>query len=129
MARSQPKHPPDITAISHWIFLVKENRSFDHFGTFPGANGTTSGPIFDRTNRPLAHSPDVMPQDLKPWAITETAMDYGRMDKFDVNCVPYELCMSQVYQQENIQTVFGSYASTFTLADEAFCVFARRQPS
>lgn len=120
LAQSRPKHPPDITAISHWIFLVKENRSFDHyFGTFPGANGTTSGPISTGQIVPLAHSPDVMPQDLKhTWAITETAMDYGRMDKFDVNCVPYELCMSQVYQQDIPN--YWSYASTFTLADEAF---------
>jgi phospholipase C len=119
-AQSGPKHPPDITAISHWIFLIKENRSFDHyFGTFPGANGATTGIISTGQVVPLAHSPDVMPQDLKhTWAITETAMDYGRMDKFDVNCVPYELCMSQVYQQDIPN--YWTYASTFTLADEAF---------
>ena len=30
--------------IQHVIFLVKENRSFDHyFGTYPGAEGATEG--------------------------------------------------------------------------------------
>src|SRR5688572_5261201 len=31
---------PGIETIDHFIFLVQENRSFDHyFGTYPGANG------------------------------------------------------------------------------------------
>ena len=32
--------------IQHVVFLIKENRTFDHyFGTFPGADGTTTGLI------------------------------------------------------------------------------------
>src|SRR4051812_38656181 len=31
---------PGIETLEHLIFIVQENRSFDHyFGTFPGANG------------------------------------------------------------------------------------------
>src|SRR4051812_32211833 len=41
-------NPPQIEAfrskIQHIVFIVKENRSFDtYFGTFPGADGTTTG--------------------------------------------------------------------------------------
>ena len=35
-----------IDKIQHIVYLVKENRSFDsYFGTFPGANGATTGVI------------------------------------------------------------------------------------
>ena len=41
-------NPPQVEAfrskIQHIVFIVKENRSFDtYFGTFPGADGTTTG--------------------------------------------------------------------------------------
>src|SRR5215831_17090535 len=58
LARAQvipviPNPPPDQVAldafrahIQHIVFIVKENRSFDtYFGTFPGAEGATSGLI------------------------------------------------------------------------------------
>lgn len=32
--------------IKHIVFILKENRSFDsYFGTFPGANGSTTGVV------------------------------------------------------------------------------------
>jgi phospholipase C len=35
-----PDAPPGLEKIEHLIFIVQENRSFDHyFGTFPGADG------------------------------------------------------------------------------------------
>jgi len=34
------------SSIQHIVFILKENRSFDNFfGTFPGADGATSGTI------------------------------------------------------------------------------------
>ncbi len=36
--------------IKHVIFIVKENRTFDHmFGLFPGANGATAGELCKET--------------------------------------------------------------------------------
>lgn len=119
-AQSPEKRPADLTTITHWVFVIKENRPFDHyFGTFPGANGATSGTISTGQVVPLGHTPDTMPSDLThTWASAQKSMDYGRMDKFDVGCIDNDICMSQLYQQDIPN--YWTYASTFTLADEAF---------
>jgi phospholipase C len=119
-AQAPAKRPADLSTITHWVFLIKENRPFDHyFGTFPGANGATSGTISTGQVVPLSHTPDTMPSDLThTWASVQTSMDYGRMDKFDVGCIDNDICMSQLYQQDIPN--YWTYASTFTLADEAF---------
>ena len=55
----------DFSAIQHFVFIVKENRTFDNlFGTFPGANGATSGTISTGQIIPLGHDPDAGPRDL-----------------------------------------------------------------
>ena len=37
--------PPGADKLEHLIFIVQENRSFDHyFGTYPGANGHPDEP-------------------------------------------------------------------------------------
>ena len=37
-----PTEPDGIFKLDHLIFIVQENRSFDHyFGTYPGADGLT----------------------------------------------------------------------------------------
>jgi phospholipase C len=49
--------------IKHIVFIVKENRTFDnYFGTFPGANGATSGMISTGEVIPLGHAPDMTPR-------------------------------------------------------------------
>ena len=36
----QNAHSQDLSQIQHWVFVIKENRTFDtYFGTFPGADG------------------------------------------------------------------------------------------
>src|SRR6202035_3478169 len=48
-----------IGVIQHVVYIIKENRSFDnYFGTFPGADGATSGPISTGQVIPLGHTPD-----------------------------------------------------------------------
>src|SRR5208283_3261979 len=38
---------PDLKNINHFIFIMQENRSFDHyFGTYPGAEGLPAGVSF-----------------------------------------------------------------------------------
>src|ERR687887_5133 len=50
--------------IKRVIYLMLENRSFDHlFGAFPGANGRTVG-VADGKERPLAPMPQWMAGDL-----------------------------------------------------------------
>ncbi|HZD17933.1 MAG TPA: alkaline phosphatase family protein [Actinomycetota bacterium] len=75
---------PTQTPIKHVVFLIKENRTFDHlFGTFPGANGVTVG--MDRGQpRPLVRGTDGRtPGDIPhcyPCAIA--AWNEGKMDGF-----------------------------------------------
>ena len=117
--------------ITHIVFIIKENRSFDNmFGTFPGlgAFGATSGKISTGQVLQLQHTPDVMPRDLcHTWNCNIVAYDGGRMDKWDItvgdatfacNLNGDYLCYSQ-YQQQDLPNYF-TYASTFTLADNYF---------
>src|SRR4030088_2800107 len=49
----------DLSSIQHIVFIIKENRTFDnYFGTFPGADGATSGTISTGQVIPLGHAPD-----------------------------------------------------------------------
>ncbi len=53
-----------LEKIQHIVFIIKENRTFDnYFGTFPGANGATSGTISTGQVIPLGHAPDTLPRD------------------------------------------------------------------
>ena len=118
----------DMTAIQHIVFIVKENRSFDnYFGTFPGADGATTAVISTGQVIPLGHTPDALPRDLDhSWGYAITAMDSGKMDRFDVtytssypcNVNGDYLCLTQLTQQD-IPNYF-TYAQNFVLADQMF---------
>src|SRR5438093_5278738 len=69
IAKQLPAPPPadgvGLEKIQKIVFIIKENRSFDHyFGTFPGADGATSGRTSKGQSVSLAHSPDITPYDL-----------------------------------------------------------------
>jgi phospholipase C len=54
--KTQPP-PPGLGNIKHIVFIIKENRSFDqYFGTFPGADGATSGKTSTGATIPLGHT-------------------------------------------------------------------------
>src|SRR5262249_4971316 len=63
--------------IQHVVYIIKENRSFDnYFGTFPGADGATSGLISTGERMLLGHTPDRTPRDLgHGWPDAHTAID------------------------------------------------------
>jgi phospholipase C len=70
--------------IDHVIFLMQENRSFDHmFGRFPGADGATSG--WDHgVPRPLRPATDQRIPDLPHChACALASYDDGKLDGFD----------------------------------------------
>ena len=78
-----PVLPPQSTAtlvafrskIQHIVYILKENRSFDnYFGTFPGADGATSGTISTGDVIPLGHTPDATPRDPGPTAAIAASM-------------------------------------------------------
>ena len=71
--------------IKHVVFLIKENRTYDHlFGTFPGGNGTTVG--MDRGQpRPLQPGTDQrVPGDIPHcYNCALVAWNGGQNDQFD----------------------------------------------
>jgi phospholipase C len=110
--------------IKHVVFIVKENRSFDHyFGTFPGANGATQGTLSNGQVIPLRHTPDATPHDVDhTWYGALGAINNGKMDGFDLiplaNVDGDMLAYSQLTKSD-IPNYFA-YAQNFVLADNAF---------
>src|SRR2546425_1153268 len=76
--------PAGAEKIQHIVFIVKENRTFDnYFGTFPGAEGATSGRISTGQVIPLRHTPDRTKHDIDhSWRGAVLAIDGGKMVKF-----------------------------------------------
>jgi phospholipase C len=112
-----------IDVIQHVVFIIKENRSFDnYFGTFPGANGATSGPVSDGSIIPLGHTPDRVRDMGHGWNDALTAINSGLMNQFDLvqfgNIDGDYMSMSQMYQTDIPN--YWSYAQTFTLSDATF---------
>ena len=110
--------------IQHVVYILKENRSFDnYFGTFPGADGATSGVISTGDVIPLGHTPDRTSRDLgHAWEDSRTAVDGGRMDQFDLvqdgNLNGDMLSMTQELASDIPN--YWSYAEHFALADHMF---------
>jgi phospholipase C len=106
------------------IFIIKENRSFDHyFGTFPAADGATSGKTSDGQRVPLGHSPDITPYDIgHSYDDAILAMHEGKMDGFDLvqngHVNGYLLPYTQM-READIPNYFF-YARNFVLADRMF---------
>jgi phospholipase C len=121
--------PTGTQLIQHVVFIIKENRTFDnYFGTFPGADGATSGTISTGRVIPLAHTPDRTPRDIcHEWSCATQAIDGGKMNKFDLEALGQAdacningdyLCYTQLSQQD-IPNYFA-YAQNFVLADHMF---------
>jgi phospholipase C len=128
VAQNPPQPAADLTTIQHFVFIIKENRTFDsYFGTYPGADGATSGTISTGQVIPLGHTPDVTPRDIgHSWTNAIQSADNGRMDSFDTigpqisacNINGDLLCYTQL-QPQDIPNYFA-YAQHFVLADRNF---------
>ena len=107
--------------IQHIVFIVKENRTFDnYFGTFPGADGATSGQISTGEVIPLGHTPDQMPHDIDhSFFPTVNAIHGGLMDQFDLIPGGGDLLGYTQMMEADIPNYFA-YARNFALADRMF---------
>jgi len=120
----RPPVPPGLRRIRHIVFIIKENRTFDnYFGTFPGADGATAGTISTGEVIPLGHTPDKTPRDIgHSWQNALTAIDEGKMDRFDHipggNVNGDYLAYTQLTEAD-IPNYFA-YARHFVLADHMF---------
>jgi phospholipase C len=126
----QTPGPDGEAPIEHVIFLVKENRSFDHyFGRYPGAEGATEGGTIadcdastyqDGSTVRLTDAPLVMPHDLgHAFAPGLYAINGGKMNGF--NCVPLgdDMMGYSQYSRETLPA-YWAYADRFVLADMFF---------
>jgi phospholipase C len=125
-ARDHQRHErrKGMDKIKHIVFIVKENRTFDnYFGTFPGANGATSGTLSTGEVIPLRHAPDMTPHDIDhSYQAAVEAIDGGAMDRFDLIAggnVKGDLLAYTQYNEQDIPNYF-TYARNFVLADAFF---------
>jgi phospholipase C len=114
--------------IQHIVFIIKENRTFDHyFGTFPGAEGTTTGVISTGEHIALRRATDRMQRDIgHDWDDAHRAMHEGMMDRFDLvraGNVNNDLLSMTQFLSSDIPN-YWSYATHFALADHMFSSLA-----
>ncbi|MBA3728303.1 MAG: hypothetical protein H0W94_03745 [Actinobacteria bacterium] len=118
---SSPASIAPSEAIEHVVFIVKENRSFDHyFGRYPGADGATSGETFEGETIPLRDAPDVEPHDIAHgFSSALQSINDGRMNGFSIIGGNEEL---NGYRQHSRRTMpnYWAYADRFVLADQFF---------
>src|SRR3954470_20036755 len=109
--------------IKHVVIIVKENHTFDnYFGSFPGAEGTTTCQLKGSTI-PCPHAPDKTPRDLcHSHACALTDWNDGKMDGWeDVSGSSTggdNLAWAQ-YGEADIPN-YWAYARAFTLGDHFF---------
>ncbi len=94
-----------IDVIQHIVFIIKENRTLNnYFGTFPGANGATSGTVSNGQVILLEHTPDRVRDMGHAWKDATTAINGGLMNQFDLvqdgNIGGDYMSMSQLYQTD-----------------------------
>jgi phospholipase C len=106
--------------IKHVVFIIKENRTFDHmFGRFPGTDGVMAGYDGD-TPRPLLPPPDRIPRDIiHCYRCALQAWNGGRMDGFaEVSETADRYAYTQ-FRPEGLPN-YWHWASEFVLADNFF---------
>lgn len=121
----QPDSDPELVALArrkirHIVFLVKENRTFDHlFGRFPGADGATEGMTCDGTIVPLERARDDSPGAGHSFQAGIVAINGGRMNCFDRLDSGKHLEGYVQFHEDQIPS-YWAYARAFTLADRFF---------
>lgn len=109
------------TPIKHVVFIIKENRSFDHyFGSYPGADGATSGKISTGETIPLSPATDVLEHDLgHDFLAGVKSINGGRMDGFDRIFEGATLDGYTTFDRSGIPA-YWAYADHFVLGDRMF---------
>jgi phospholipase C len=115
-ALKEPDYP-----IEHVVFIIKENRTFDHyFGKYPGADGATEGRTSTGERIPLRPAPDFMGHDLgHNFFDGVTAINGGRMDGFDLITNGHLLTGYTQFTRKTLPA-YWAYADHFVLGDRMF---------
>jgi phospholipase C len=100
-------------AIEHIVFVIKENRTFDHlFGRFPGADGVTKGVTCNGKTIHLERAEDSVPDAGHSFTDGFRAINGGEMNCFDLDGY-------NQYVERDIPN-YWAYAREFVLADNFF---------
>ncbi len=120
---------PGENPIEHVVFIVKENRTFDHyFGSYPGADGATVGKTLSCTDNvcvpgddvPLKPAPYIQPHDITHgFSSGLYAINGGAMNGFNIIGEGQDL---SGYVQHSRKTLpnYWAYADRYVLADRFF---------
>ena len=132
--RERPRDEPDVgvvvpgeNPIEHVIFLIKENRSFDHyFGRYPGVEGATEGSTLDCSTFEdaapvrLKDAPLVMPHDLgHAFYPGLLSINGGEMNGFNCIALGEDLTGYSQYDRDSLPA-YWAYADRFVVADHFF---------
>lgn len=108
------------TPIKHVIYLIKENRSYDHyFGRYPRGDGVNTGKSSDGRKVRLSIAPDV-PRNLgHAFQDGLVAVNGGRMDQFDLVAGGSSMAGYSSYTRSGLPA-YWAYADRFVLGDRMF---------
>jgi phospholipase C len=106
--------------IKHVVFVIKENRTFDHlFGRFPGANGVRAG-LDEGRERPLTPALERLPEDIVHcYECALKAWNGGKMDGFATVSEPADRYAYTQYRPEDIPNLWY-WAERYVLGDNFF---------
>jgi len=120
-----PAAPPGLNKIQHFVFIMQENRSFDHyFGTYPGAEGAPPGvcvpnPAGGPCVAPYHDSQLVNQGGAHNWANALNCIDGGLMDGFIAGSSQKPGDVLGWHDYREIPN-YWSYASLYVLQDSLF---------
>jgi phospholipase C len=110
--------------IQHVVIIVKENRTFDNlFGSFPGADGTTTYRDAQGRVHVLGHESDRVMANIGHSGLqAAAAFDAGRMDRFTQipGALQFGVDASHTQLQQADIPNYWAYAQRFSLADHFF---------
>lgn len=120
---------PGENPIEHVVFVIKENRTFDHyFGTYPGANGATEGGTLECDSTgcrpgpdvPLKPAPYIQPHDITHgFASGLYAINGGDMNGYNIIGEGEDLSGYTTHSRETLPA-YWAYADRFVLTDMFF---------
>jgi phospholipase C len=120
-----PAAPPGLEKIQHFVFIMQENRSFDHyFGTYPGAEGLPPGVcVPDPSGGPCvapSHDADVVNQGgAHNWVNALNCIDSGLMDGFIAGAIDPPGDVMGWHDYREIPN-YWNYARLYVLQDRLF---------
>ena len=120
-----PAMPPGLDKIQHFVFIMQENRSFDHyFGTYPGAEGTPPGAcIPDPGGGPCVqpfHDARLVNQGgAHNWKNALDCIDNGLMDGFIAGANQDPGDVMGWHDQRELSN-YWDYARLYVLGDRTF---------